>query len=897
MATASSSAQFRFAPLKVDCKDFNLDGPLWKNGIVEIDLGQLTSTLAKLIESLQSEIECRAELETKVEIIGARMDGMNNSPPAHTELPVDGLSSSDESSSTITHGLPDLQGVQRRMGNLERELLYYKRQQQEKNVAGSEVLKLQLDTMQRGIDSCLLRDEVPKHTEALLTYVKNLINDEGRAAAKAAAREDVHKLQQSVENMHNTVDNRMGLIDERLDDLSAKILAAELAAAGASVSTAAAASRLDELERAAAHDLSEGDFKNSHNKHPHNAAQEDSCALSPRSMPSTGVPETDMLDIGPESLSLPESRVNSRRGSASDEHALSSDRRIDNLQEEMAKLAANVKDVASRMCQLPGGDFDKRIENLQEEMGKLAGNVKDIQMASKKCQPLGDQGHGDSDKPIESLKEEMRELASNVKDMASRMCQVPAVAQQETDLEREQSADSLADINSSAQDREKLHSDLVELISGLKNDLEHDLHGRFIELASQIQRESKQTDGCGSDLLLLKDSLHDELAKVIGRLEHIEEKVQEPKQTQRFSRNFISDVEGNLKEILRRLTDLESTQSFPERDQSKENPCPVNPSDVERRMCTLETQLKSVQASLSSALAGGLRKTEGNSLNVRDRSGKMEPSMKRSDEDSQQVSPHDLARAQDLADLKERIERLELSLRNAGEFANVFQAVRGVQRDLEMNADKLVDFGSRLAALQSQVDAAFPEFFRIFEQFVNGCESQPDSDNSRGDASDGFGSLREAFGGPYVSLQAQELMKEAIERTLNDFQSEMEQLRIQLRDDLAGKASSEDLKKIIGQQQAIETSLRRLMQAQSPVMSKYDEATTEDPACMKVPLLPARCISCDRKVEFTGGKPHPCHGSCPSWPVREPACPVHQAAGPPPGYKQRRRQSLPAIQR
>merc|ERR1712227_912321 len=142
-----------------------------------------------------------------------------------------------------------------------------------------------------------------------------------------------------------------------------------------------------------------------------------------------------------------------------------------------------------------------------------------------------------------------------------------------------------------------------------------------------------------------------------------------------------------------------------------------------------------------------------------------------------------------------------------------------------------------------------------------------------------------------------EILKESMERMLKELQSEMEHLRLQLRNDLCGKANCKDLKELISHQEALEMSLKRLRQTQSPLMSKIDEATTEDPACTKVPLVPARCISCDRKIEFTAGKPHPCHPSCPSWPAREPTCSVHQAAGPPPGYRQRRRQSLPAIQR
>merc|ERR1712072_101281 len=100
---------------------------------------------------------------------------------------------------------------------------------------------------------------------------------------------------------------------------------------------------------------------------------------------------------------------------------------------------------------------------------------------------------------------------------------------------------------------------------------------------------------------------------------------------------------------------------------------------------------------------------------------------------------------------------------------------------------------------------------------------------------------------------------------LKGVQDQMDKLSVQLLDALHGKANCEDLQKMLSQQQTLEGSLRRLMRAQSPVASRHDESTTEDPACIKKPLIPARCISCDRIVEFTPGKPHPCHASCPSW--------------------------------
>jgi hypothetical protein len=135
----------------------------------------------------------------------------------------------------------------------------------------------------------------------------------------------------------------------------------------------------------------------------------------------------------------------------------------------------------------------------------------------------------------------------------------------------------------------------------------------------------------------------------------------------------------------------------------------------------------------------------------------------------------------------------------------------------------------------------------------------------------------------FASQEAHEALKRALEAMRSEMPAQLASLRGDLLDGLRSKADREDLQAL------------RAMASQRVPAGGLDGPVAEDPAVHRVQLLPARCISCDKHVEFTAGRPHPCHGAHPYWPPREGACPLHQAAGPPPGYRQRRAPSLPAL--
>jgi len=239
----------------------------------------------------------------------------------------------------------------------------------------------------------------------------------------------------------------------------------------------------------------------------------------------------------------------------------------------------------------------------------------------------------------------------------------------------------------------------------------------------------------------------------------------------------------------------------------------------------------------------------------------------------------------------------------AGELANVFHAVRGVQRNADLTSAKVEDVVSGLASLKSKVEAALPQLFHILERLCTGSSDLADHNHHSTHDSHGLQVLQELIGSTDDPQRLQflrdligssaredhESLQRAVEAMDANLRGQMCQLRNELLDRLGEKAGCDDLHTLFARQQGLEAH---------PILAQlYSEQTVEEPAVTRVPLLPARCISCDRKVELTGGKPHPCHGASPQWPKRESSCPIHHVAGPPPGYRQRREPSLPAIER
>jgi len=258
--------------------------------------------------------------------------------------------------------------------------------------------------------------------------------------------------------------------------------------------------------------------------------------------------------------------------------------------------------------------------------------------------------------------------------------------------------------------------------------------------------------------------------------------------------------------------------------------------------------------------------------------------------------------------LTKRLTRLERSCAKSSsandaysgdDLANFQKALRGTQKDVEMNTSRIKDLDATVTALRGRLELIWP----IVGASLHGSVTS-DVTKSTDAASGGSGETPDLLVAP--PLEAHFATKEAHEALRRDLQSigesigsgmqgmrgNLDDLRQELMNLLRSKANASDFQAYL-RQHAFE--MRNSMVNDQ---RHHDEICTESPALTKVPLLPARCISCDRKVDVAAARPNPWQvGGMPgpSPPQRDPACMLHKAAGPPPGYRQRRETSLPPV--
>jgi hypothetical protein len=260
----------------------------------------------------------------------------------------------------------------------------------------------------------------------------------------------------------------------------------------------------------------------------------------------------------------------------------------------------------------------------------------------------------------------------------------------------------------------------------------------------------------------------------------------------------------------------------------------------------------------------------------------------------------------DLDALMKRLAHLERSwarpssannTSNGEDIANFQKALRGVQKEAEMNTSRLKDLDTTVAALRGRLEVIWP----IVGMSLHGGAASGAMIKTGEVLSSGSGETPDLLAAPQVeSLFASRDAHDALRRDVLSIDDGMQGRFKDLRDEMMGllksKANASDLQAMAHRQRGLE--VRSSLAQQAGDMRYNDGTCTETPSLTKVPLLPARCISCDRKVDVAACRPNPWQAGGmpgPAWPQREPACPTHSAAGPPPGYRQRREISLPPV--
>lgn len=246
-----------------------------------------------------------------------------------------------------------------------------------------------------------------------------------------------------------------------------------------------------------------------------------------------------------------------------------------------------------------------------------------------------------------------------------------------------------------------------------------------------------------------------------------------------------------------------------------------------------------------------------------------------------------------------RIEDLAL------EVANLYKAVSGVQKGTDRNSSKLEDAAKAISNIQARVEATLPLVRKaLLEILAQGAEG---AEGARAPVGGDAGALLAFLGAPdgrpldapFASKDAHDALRRDMQHIEGELQSRLGGMREELLGLVRAKANVDDLQTLSARQRGLEVAAARF-QMVAGAMHIHGDTCTESPALTKVPLLPARCISCDRKVEVQAARPNPWQaGGLPAapWPQRDMGCPAHRAAGPPPGYRQRRESSLPALER
>jgi hypothetical protein len=202
-----------------------------------------------------------------------------------------------------------------------------------------------------------------------------------------------------------------------------------------------------------------------------------------------------------------------------------------------------------------------------------------------------------------------------------------------------------------------------------------------------------------------------------------------------------------------------------------------------------------------------------------------------------------------------------------------------------MNTSRVKDLDSIVGALRGRLELLWPVVSTSVKQHSGAVAT----DNAPTPAN--------------VEIENLFASKEALRREMQSaeegVQGRLKDLREELMNDLKSKANASDLQALAQRQRGLE--VRSSVAEQVANLQRHchkDSTCTESPMLTKVPLLPARCMSCDRKVDVAAAQPNPWQtGGLPGppWPQRDPVCATHNPAGPPPGYRQRREVSLPRI--
>ncbi|CAK9073940.1 unnamed protein product [Durusdinium trenchii] len=177
------------------------------------------------------------------------------------------------------------------------------------------------------------------------------------------------------------------------------------------------------------------------------------------------------------------------------------------------------------------------------------------------------------------------------------------------------------------------------------------------------------------------------------------------------------------------------------------------------------------------------------------------------------------------------------------ELMNLWHAIGGDQKNLDLLTARLEDAKGQVARMTQRFDTAMPQMLQLLGELLRGQGFSESSDEV-----DLLLQIQQLLYGesgmPFVSPA---VLRETFQRFEALLRSEMEKLREELVANMEEKARSEDLDFLAEQLRLWQNQLQILWQT-------FEKLTTEqevDAAIWRKPLA-ARCVSCDRKVDIKG---------------------------------------------
>jgi len=213
--------------------DLKLEGAPWTDGLLTVNIESVTSAIAWLAAQLQGETASRLKLEARLQAFDESLSEAKDSHKSTMAGDPEGVNSNDAEAvrsptqhywigdgSSAGSPPPEIQGLGRRLQQLEKDLACQKRQQDLRAKKCEELCQLQVDGLRCDVQSRVRKSELPEFRASLLAEARGIIHAEACEAAQAALTDKVEGLHSKLATLSDTLQSQLDCFDERLTNLA-----------------------------------------------------------------------------------------------------------------------------------------------------------------------------------------------------------------------------------------------------------------------------------------------------------------------------------------------------------------------------------------------------------------------------------------------------------------------------------------------------------------------------------------------------------------------------------------------------------------------------------------------------------------------------------------------------